>query len=619
MDTLKKYRTLFFVGLAMGFTSVAAAKNHALLIGVGDYPAQPLEGPKYDVAALKTVLMDKWNFAESEVQVLLDEEASKNRILSSIDALYARTEPGDNVFIYFSGHGTSAQDYEIRAPLPTTSGAFIPYDIAGVTSRQELVEKLVVGRDDLRPRFEQFDSNGRHLFVAIDACYSGNTVRGAFRKEPLPTRHLSLNQLVPRSFGADLDTSEETTWEDEGGDEVVYPYKNVFYLGASGEHEKAQDIPERMIEEYDTFDNNPHGAFTDTLLRFMSSPEAADVNKDGSVNYAELRQSLQSLMQRRGFNHTPQGLPAVKQDDDRLAQRSVFLFDNPAQPAQEEPAQQEPAPQSAEDTTTQQVAVAQPEPTPAPTEAPTQASSAAAPEPAVEKPAPQASGFKVYVDPALNIDESDLAGLSGVQFVSDRYDVGFMAGNAQTGASGGLHVVDRGGELVRSLSQVDAGAIEQQIVYERWLQKLLSETRDSARGMGIEAGFSDLARGSAAVAGELIGLDVRLPDGGYLMILNYTSDGTVNVIYPFTDAEAKRVASQSKISFTDLMQVTEPYGRDVVHFVVLNDPHETYQSLVGNAQFAYDSSMGTRLRELLAGSTMSKGVTDLTLLTARQP
>jgi hypothetical protein len=569
----------------MGITPLAMAKNHALLIGVGDYPAQPLEGPRYDVAALRTLLMDKWNFADSEVQVLLDEEASKNRILTSIDALYARTKPGDNVFIYFSGHGTSAQDYEVRAPLPTTSGAFIPHDIAGVSSREELMEKLVVGRDDLKPRFEQFDANDRHLFVAIDACYSGNTVRGAFRKEQLPTRHLSLNQLVPRGFGADLETAGSDEWEDQNEEEVVYPYRNVFYLGASGEHEKAQDIPERMIGEFNTFDNNPHGAFTDSLLRFMSAPETADINKDGAVSYAELRQSLQSLMKRRGFNHTPQGLPAINQDDDRLAQRSVFLFDNPT-------------------------------PTPTPVTVTAAVESPESTESAVDQPAPQEAGFRVYVDPVLNIDKKGLAGLSGVQLASDNYDIGFIAGDKETGDTGIIHVVDNGGELIRSLSRVDLSVIEKQIVYERWLSDLFAEARDSARGLNIEAGFSALARGSAAVAGERIGLEVRLPDGGHLMILNYTSDGTINVIYPYTDAETRSVATNSKISFTDLMEVTKPYGRDFVLLVALDTANDTYNSLATNHQFSYNSTMGDRLRALLTDRESAKGVAELTLLTS---
>lgn len=614
MGNLKGYWVTFLLLSAMGFTSLAMAKNHALLIGVGDYPAQPLEGPRYDVSALRSVLMDKWNFADSEVQVLLDEEATRNRILTSIDALYARTEPGDNVFIYFSGHGTSAQDYEVRAPLPTTSGAFIPHDIAGVSSRQELVEKLVVGRDDLKPRFEQFDANGRHLFVAVDACYSGNTVRGAFRKEQLPTRHLSLNQLVPRGFGADLETAGSSAWEDQSEEEVVYPYSNVFYLGASGEHEKAQDIPERMIGEFNTFDNNPHGAFTDSLLRFMNAPETADVNKDGKVSYAELRQSLQSLMQRRGFNHTPQGLPAIDQDDDRLAQRSVFIFDGPPQAAaaiatvESSEASQAAGPVSSPAEVTPQLASS-----PMSTE-----TASASPEPEVDQPASHKTGFRVYVDPALDIDKDGLAGLSGIDLTSDKYDIGFISGEKETGNSGSIHVVDKGGELIRSLDRIDLSVIERQIIYERWLSELFAETRDNAEGISIEAGFSALARGSAAVAGERIGLEVHLPDGGHLMILNYTSDGTINVIYPYTDAETRSVASNSRISLADLMEVTKPYGRDFVHLVALETANDAYKALATNHQFSYNSNMGDRLRALLTERESRKGVAELTLLTSAQ-
>jgi hypothetical protein len=158
--------------------------------------------------------------------------------------------------------------------------------------------------------------------------------------------------------------------------------------------------------------------------------------------------------------------------------------------------------------------------------------------------------------------------------------------------------------------------IEKQIVYERWLSDLFAEARDSARGLNIEAGFSALARGSAAVAGERIGLEVRLPDGGHLMILNYTSDGTINVIYPYTDAETRSVATNSKISFTDLMEVTKPYGRDFVLLVALDTANDTYNSLATNHQFSYNSTMGDRLRAFLTDRESAKGVAELTLLTS---
>jgi len=51
-------------------------------------------------------------------------------------------------------------------------------------------------------------------------------------------------------------------------DSNVYPYKNIYYLSASGEFEAAQDISPAFLSQYPTFDGKPHGAFTDTCCKF---------------------------------------------------------------------------------------------------------------------------------------------------------------------------------------------------------------------------------------------------------------------------------------------------------------------------------------------------------------
>ena len=46
-----------------------------------------------------------------------------------IAALEQRSAPGDTVLIYFSGHGTSANDNNNSYDLPYATGAWVPYDL----------------------------------------------------------------------------------------------------------------------------------------------------------------------------------------------------------------------------------------------------------------------------------------------------------------------------------------------------------------------------------------------------------------------------------------------------------------------------------------------------------
>lgn len=287
-DTKTEWVTLgkkdLFRRIALYDESKFMGDHHALLIGIGDYPSQLIEGPPYDVAAIKESLLNK-GFNQKNITVLLDEFATKQAILDQLNGLMFKTKPGDFVFVYFSGQGTSSLDTDIRAPIATSSGALIPYDVAGVRTRAELMERLVLGRT-VEPIVRELDESGRRVMFVVDAQYSGNFLGAA-------------------------DT---------------FNYKNVVYLSAAAEHERAQDIPARLIEDesYSTIDNKPHGAFTDTFLRVINGVVNCDYDADTSVSYADLHGCLHKTMRERGFSHTPQLHPVIDADDFLIRQRPIF-------------------------------------------------------------------------------------------------------------------------------------------------------------------------------------------------------------------------------------------------------------------------------------------------------
>ena len=116
------------LGSSVLLATAAQAASVALLVGVGNY--QPnggvgdLLGPKNDVEALRQVLINQWGFEAKNVKTLINEQATHTNILRELNSLSTRSQAGDHVFVYFSGHGTSALDYKMSLPLPHTSGGF---------------------------------------------------------------------------------------------------------------------------------------------------------------------------------------------------------------------------------------------------------------------------------------------------------------------------------------------------------------------------------------------------------------------------------------------------------------------------------------------------------------
>jgi len=174
-------RSVSVLLLCLAFASVAAARNVALLVAVGQFrdPALKsfeLRGPAVDIDSVQQTLTAQWGFAPADVRTLRDSEATHERILAEISALEQRSAKGDTVLIYFSGHGTSANADENSFDLPYATGAWVPYDL-DYSSPPAAKKSLVVGRRDLVPRLKQLDESGRWVVVVSDSCYSGQVVR----------------------------------------------------------------------------------------------------------------------------------------------------------------------------------------------------------------------------------------------------------------------------------------------------------------------------------------------------------------------------------------------------------------------------------------------------------
>ncbi len=285
------------------------ANSHALLVGIGNYPTlEKLEGPPHDVNALFEVLTQHWKFEPSNVTRLLNKKATKKNILTALKALSDKSRPGDQLFIYFSGHGTSYYDDKLNTNLPTSTGAFLPYDV-NLTNANTTWDSLIIGKRDLRPILKKIDNKKVSVFVTMDACFSGNTVRESKSSHHLPTRYIA----IPNNTMATH--SKKIPMEKQSKSNALYPYESVYYLSASSEFEVAQEIPARFLAYYPTIDGLPHGAFTDSLLYALLNPRLADTNKDAMLLHTELKDFISHRMSARGFNHSPNALPDITTDN----------------------------------------------------------------------------------------------------------------------------------------------------------------------------------------------------------------------------------------------------------------------------------------------------------------
>ena len=210
------------------------AQSLAVVIGIDRYPDPTWKDLQYARKGAVAVadLLRRKGF---EVRELLDEAATKHRILSALTDTARRLESDgrDRVLIYFAGHGYT------ESIGGSDRGYIVPYDgrdVAGYLSIRELQS------------ISELMDHARHQLFLMDACYGGLlaiTHRGSYAQRPGLIR-----EFLRR--------------------------KARQYLTAGGKNQRVMDKG-----------RSEHSVFTGQLLAAIGEGKA-DRDFDGVVTFAEL-------------------------------------------------------------------------------------------------------------------------------------------------------------------------------------------------------------------------------------------------------------------------------------------------------------------------------------------
>lgn len=508
---------LVLPGLSMAQTS---GKKVALLVGIGDYtsPEIPdLEGPPFDVVAMRDVLVARWGFRAEDVKSLVDKQATRANILAELEALGRRSGAGDEVLVYFSGHGTSALDAATaqRLAVPHGSGAFVPADFDPLASNP--VGGLIVGRTDLLPRLSALEAGGRRLWVISDSCYSGQQVRSMLLTAgQLPSR------MIPLLRGPDAQAQRADMGmllQAQARRPEPYPYRATAYLAASSEGERAKDIPGSLLGAMPTIDGKPHGALTDALLRVLQGQLPADLDGDGLLSLNEVYRATSDFMAQRAYGHTPQRLPAVADDQQGLGNRPVLSSRGVAAPPRELP---------------------------------------------VRPMNVRIEGTAAWLAQAIS-------GVPNVRLVG----AGEPADLVLSVKEKLLGVISPSGDLLAGMAAADTQRAAAQVRQLAWAQRLRQMAEARRRG-ALATDVDPAEFGGNFVIGSKISFVVRPDRAANLVLLNIDSLGKVSVLYPFDPSEtAPLAAGQARhIPGTgeQRIKVQEPVGMDLQFVFAFDQP-----------------------------------------------
>jgi len=140
-------------------------ESWAVVIGIDAYKNWPkLSYAANDARAVQDLLVRRYHFKPENVTLLLNEEATRDRILSTLgDQLAdgAKVKKDDRVFVFFAGHGATR-----HLPTGRALGYIIPVE-ADATNYQ--------GQAISMTNFQDISEAipAKHVLFVTDACYSG--------------------------------------------------------------------------------------------------------------------------------------------------------------------------------------------------------------------------------------------------------------------------------------------------------------------------------------------------------------------------------------------------------------------------------------------------------------
>lgn len=233
------------------------ATKRALVIGISEYRdtkwMKPRISAERDIYYVREIL-GKSGFESANISILKNQQATKSAIVSAMQQLASVSEPGDVIYIHFSGHGQLMTDLD-GDEAPDIFGeqwdeAWVPYDASFHPDEYDQGE-LHLCDDEIGELLSsiknQIGANGE-ILVVIDACHSGDATRQnddrdeEFYETVGDTASYACTLPVTRGTFSNFEIEKQTTKQDK---KQPKPVENWITISAC----KSEQVNSEMLDD----------------------------------------------------------------------------------------------------------------------------------------------------------------------------------------------------------------------------------------------------------------------------------------------------------------------------------------------------------------------------------
>jgi len=231
----------------------------ALLVGIGDYPEEvnegglcDLPGAQNDPELIRNLLIERFGFAPENIKVLLNEQATHERIVKSFDEwLIRRAGPDTEAVFWYCGHGSRVPDRSgVGAEVDELDSTLVAWDsrLEGRNGSYDIPD------DELGALVRALNRKTEWVTIVTDSCHSGGVTRGGsagvVRAAP-PGEEPFDRTLIEPFWPEDVPYSDD--------DRAALAPDSYVHIAACGPQQEAQE-----------WDVDHQGVFYGALTYFLS-------------------------------------------------------------------------------------------------------------------------------------------------------------------------------------------------------------------------------------------------------------------------------------------------------------------------------------------------------------
>lgn len=307
-----KYFGIALLSILFGTPALSsAATDHVLIMAISDYPNKPLPGVKFDADnALK--LAKKLGYDTSNATVYRDRQLTAVGMREALSSLTNKVNPGDRVFVYYSGHGYS------QAKNGQCVQSLVSQDVA------------LIDTAELAAMMDRIKTKTSDGLLILDACHAGGN------------RDIAVSRSADRGAGKGALEGGVTSkvWTPKSGEQCANPVNKLAKSWQENSATVARGManPENNFtmvaaanEREEALDDAYQGGLATLGLLECADKGVADTDGSKTTSVRELVACAQGYVgkrvpeinQRSGLNYTPHTLEIAGNAEKTLAVRAV--------------------------------------------------------------------------------------------------------------------------------------------------------------------------------------------------------------------------------------------------------------------------------------------------------